>query len=206
MRTPSQVVSVILHPLAMPTFGLLCYYSVFPMIAHFSDSDLFIQIFVRILLFTLLLPLISVLFMMRFGKVSTIFIEDKRERSWPLLMASAIYLFTYCFILNSPRVPAFIQLFVLGAACAMLLALLINLRWKISLHMIGIGGLCGGLTVIYYYLQEGNPLWLGVWFMLAGILGTARLIVNAHTPLQVLAGFVLGFAAEFLLAFFVISR
>jgi membrane-associated phospholipid phosphatase len=55
-------------------------------------------------------------------------------------------------------------------------------------------------------MQEGDPLWLTTWFILAGVLGTARLLVNAHTPLQILAGFVLGFAVEFGLAFFLIGR
>lgn len=204
MRIASQVISVILHPLVMPTFGLLCYYSLFPMIAQFNDAKLFILIFMRVVLCTVLLPLMSVLLMIRIGKVSTVFIEDKRERSWPLLMAAAIYLVTYCFVLPVPPVPAFISLFILGAACAMILALLINLKWKISLHMIGIGGLCGGLTAVYFFMQEGNPLWLSTWFILAGILGTARLLLNVHTPLQILAGFALGFVAEFGLALLVI--
>jgi hypothetical protein len=205
MRLASQVISVVLHPLVMPTFGLLCYYTLFPMIAQFSDSALFLQIFLRVLLFTLFLPLMSVLVMMRMGKVSTVFIEEKRERSWPLLMAAGIYLFTHYFVLNSPRVPAFISVFILGAAGAMILALLINLKWKISLHMIGIGGICGALTAVYYFMQEGDPIWLCVWFILAGLLGTARLILESHTSLQILAGFVLGFAAEFALAFMAVG-
>lgn len=203
MRIAAQVVSVILHPLVMPTFGLLCYYSFFPTIRHFNDAELFMQIFLRVLLFTLILPLMSVGLMIRIGKVQNIFIDNQRERSWPLLIAAAIYLTTYQFILPSPPVPVFIPLFVLGAAAALIAALLINLKWKISLHMIGIGGLCGGLTAIYFFAHEGNPLWLCICFILAGILGTARLLLNAHTSLQIFAGFVLGFAAELGLALFV---
>lgn len=203
MRTASQVVSIILHPLVMPTFGLLCYYSMFPMVRQFNDAELFMQIFLRVLLFTMFLPLTSVMLMMRLGKVSTIFIEDQRERSWPLLLAAAIYLVTFKFVLPSPPVPPFIPLFILGAASALIAALLINLKWKISLHMIGIGGLCGALTALYIFTHEGNPLWLSTWFVIAGILGTARLILRAHTSLQILAGFALGFVAEFGLAVFV---
>ncbi len=205
MRTAAQVVSVILHPMTMSTFGLLCYYSFFPSISQFNDIELFKQILLRVMVFTMMLPLSSVLVMMRIGKVSNVFIEERRERSWPLLVAAAIYLLTPMFILNSPRVPAFINLFILGAAATLILALLINLKWKISLHMIGIGGLCGALTSLYVYFQEGNPLWLCIWFTLAGILGTARLLLNAHSAAQILSGFLLGFAVEFGLAFYVIT-
>ena len=197
MRTAAQVVSVILHPMVMPMFGLLCYYSLFPAVAQLNGTELFIQIFIRLLLFTIILPLASVLIMIRLGKVSDVFIDEQKERNWPLVLTAGIYIVTYYFVLPSPPVPPFIPLFILGAGAALILALLINLKWKISLHMIGIGGLCGALTILYVLLQEGNPLWLCVWFILAGILGTARLLLNAHNALQILAGFLLGFAVEF---------
>ena len=203
MKTASQTVSIILHPLVMPTLGLLCYYSLFPSISQFNELELFKQILLRVFLFTLIMPLLSVAIMMRLGKVSTMFIEDQRERSWPLLMAAVIYLFTYYFLLPVPPVPAFVSIFILGAAASMILAMLITLKWKISLHMIGIGGLCGALCGIYYFTQDGNPLWLALFFALAGILGTARLLLQAHTPLQLFAGFALGFAAEIGLALMV---
>jgi membrane-associated phospholipid phosphatase len=204
MRTAAQVVSVVLHPMTMSTFGLLCYYSFFPTVSQFNDKGLFLQIFLRVFVFTIMLPISSVLVMMRIGKVSSVFIEERKERSWPLLVVAAIYLATPVYILNSPRVPIFINLFILGAAGALIVALLINLKWKISLHMIGIGGLCGALMNLYFCLQEGNPLWLSLCFVLAGVLGTARLLLNAHNYLQILAGFALGFAAEFSLGYFAV--
>jgi membrane-associated phospholipid phosphatase len=52
---------------------------------------------------------------------------------------------------------------------------------------------------MYIMLQEGNPLWLALLFLFAGALGSARLILQAHNSLQILAGFVAGFAMEFAL-------
>jgi hypothetical protein len=205
MRVASQAVSVFLHPLVMPTLGLLCYYSFFPSIAQMNDVQLFVQIFLRILLLTLFLPLTCVFVMMRFGQISSMFVEDKKERNWPLLITAGIYL-AALYLLNDRRVPAFIQLFLMGAVGSMIIAMLINLRWKISLHMIGIGGLCGALTALYYYTQEGNPLWLITVFALAGILGTARMLLNAHTSMQILFGFALGFGMELGLAVFMVRH
>ena len=39
----------------------------------------------------------------------------------------------------------------------------------------------------------------------SSLLGTARLLLESHTSLQILAGFVLGFAAEFALAFMAVG-
>jgi len=205
MRIASQAVSVVLHPLVMPTLGLLCYYTFFPSIAQMNDVQLFLQIFLRMILLTLFLPLTSVFIMMRFGQISSMFVEEKKERNWPLLITAGIYL-AALYLLNDRRVPAFIQLFLMGAVGSMIIAMLINLRWKISLHMIGIGGLCGALTALYYFTQEGNPIWLMCAFGLAGILGTARLLLNAHTSMQILCGFALGFGMELGLAVFAVRH
>lgn len=197
MRISSQVVSVILHPLVMPTLGAICYYNIFPSVVHVSGGQLPGKILLALFVLTLLLPLACVFLMMRIGQVSTMFMDDQKERNWPLLMTAGIYAGAHIFILGSNAVPVFIRVFLLGAIITMILAMLINLRWKISLHMIGIGGLCGGLTVLYYLLQEGHPLYLAAVFGLAGLLGTARMLLNAHTSMQILAGFVLGFGTEF---------
>jgi membrane-associated phospholipid phosphatase len=189
----------------MVTYGTVLYFFVLPSDFGFYEVIPLLKIIALIFIGTALIPATTLFLFSKLGIIKSVRIEEQRERNFPLLLGSLIYFGTF-YLLRNKDIPVFILLFLLGAILGILISLVVNLRWKISLHMIGIGGLCGGLTVIYYYLQEGNPLWLGVWFMLAGILGTARLIVNAHTPLQVLAGFVLGFAAEFLLAFFVISR
>lgn len=179
----------------MPTVATICYYNLFPTIAQVPDDDIYWRILTALFSLTLLLPVCCVLIMMRVGKISTVFMEDRRERNWPLLLTAIIYSGA-SYMLHVRVVPAFVQIFLIGAIMSMLVAMLINLRWKISLHMIGIGGLCGGLTLLYYHTQEGNPLWLATAFGLAGILGTARMVLSAHNSSQILAGFLLGFTVE----------
>lgn len=203
MRIASQVFSVILHPLMMPTLGTLCYYFIFPSATEVGDPEMRWRVVYAMLSLTMFLPFLCVVIMRRFGKVSSMFIENQRERNWPLLLTAGIYAAGYYWVLHSRAVPAFIQLFLLGAIMTMLLAALINIKWKISLHMIGIGGFCGGFTILYFFSQEGNPLYLALAFVFAGVLGTARLLLSAHTALQILGGFLLGFAVEFSFGFLV---
>jgi membrane-associated phospholipid phosphatase len=64
----------------------------------------------------------------------------------------------------------------------------INTWWKISTHTAAIGGVGGALFGF-------NPVW---WFcvvlVVAGILGSARMILRQHSLSQVLTGFAVGFA------------
>ena len=75
----------------------------------------------------------------------------------------------------------------------------VNKRWKISAHLTGFGGLTGG--VLSFYLAGGMmpPTWLvGVLLGLALVLMYARLYLDAHTPMQVVGGFLLGLVMTFI--------
>ena len=69
---------------------------------------------------------------------------------------------------------------------------LINVWWKISTHTAAVGGVAGALFV-FGELFGFNPVWwLCLVFILAGVLGTSRMILRQHTLAQVVAGFFVG--------------
>jgi hypothetical protein len=68
----------------------------------------------------------------------------------------------------------------------------VNLKWKLSEHMAGIGGVIGGL-VSFSALFGYNPVgWLCLFILIAGILGSARIVLGHHTLGEVLSGFAVG--------------
>ena len=84
---------------------------------------------------------------------------------------------------------------MVGSALTVLVIALINLKWKISAHMAGIGGLIGLVYQIHVQdLSAFDLFWvLCLIIILAGVLGSARLALNRHNTLQVMAGVVVGF-------------
>ena len=63
--------------------------------------------------------------------------------------------------------------------------------------MIGVGGLLGGLMgVARIHLINPYPAFMVV-LLIAGLLGTSRIFLKRHTPMQVYAGFSLGFMCTF---------
>ena len=80
----------------------------------------------------------------------------------------------------------------MGAAFSVTAAFVINLKWKISIHMLGMGGIVGTIIgLILRYQIDAVPLVISL-VILSGLVGYSRLRLDAHTPLQVYAGFVLG--------------
>jgi membrane-associated phospholipid phosphatase len=183
----------------MVTYATLIYFFLIPSGFSFEPAVIWRILWV-IASGTILIPLMTLLFFRFSGVITSLRMEEQKERNWPLLFGVLIYLGIF-YIVQSMRLPVFIQVFLLGAIAGIILSLLINLKWKISLHMIGIGGLCGGTAVVMLVSGAGNPLLLAGIFFLAGLLGTARLYLNAHTPSQILGGFLTGFFVQFVLLF-----
>jgi membrane-associated phospholipid phosphatase len=78
------------------------------------------------------------------------------------------------------------------------LVTLITLFWKISAHAVGTGGLLGFLFGIVYSFAATELLYPTLVCVLAtGLLLSARLYLNAHTPVEVGAGFLLGLTVCF---------
>jgi len=88
------------------------------------------------------------------------------------------------------------MMFMVGSALTVMVMALINLKWKISAHMAGIGGLIALVYQIHVQdLSAFDLFWLlSFIIILAGGLGSARLVLKRHDLVQVLAGVVVGFA------------
>ena len=70
--------------------------------------------------------------------------------------------------------------------------MIVTIRWKISMHMTAIGGLCGFLLVWGMNYQGDVRNAFILFLLLSGILATSRLYLKKHTPLQVYLGFLFG--------------
>ncbi len=86
---------------------------------------------------------------------------------------------------------------MLATIIAISIALAITFFWKISMHMIGIGGLTGAILALS--LRFGIDAWMifTVVLLISGLLGSSRLFLNAHTPAQVHTGYLLGTVVVF---------
>ena len=87
---------------------------------------------------------------------------------------------------------------IVAALLMMIICVVANLRWKLSEHAAGTGAVLGGL-VAFSALFGYNPVWwLCLVILVAGVVGTARIILGHHTVGEVLGGFAVGYACAML--------
>jgi membrane-associated phospholipid phosphatase len=150
-----------------------------------------------IFLQTFVLPVFSIYALHRFGFVGDLRMETLADRRIPYLVTVAIYTFVATFFTLKLKQFPEVALIITGIAFSIAAVAIISLYWKISAHAVGVSGMVGALVGIA--IKYGNsdlfyPI-LAV-IMVAGFLMSARLHLNAHTPLQILAGTLLGLAVS----------
>ena len=185
----------------MPTYGFAIIFFSSNYISTFTSSSVKLIILSITFIFTFLLPTINALVLLKMGRIKSLEMETLNERIIPYTSA-ALYYFALYYLFYNAEFPNIFKILILGAAISVLLTLFISLKWKISAHTIGIGGIAGASLGIIYRLQLDLNFILMVTILFSGIVGYARLKLNSHSPAQVYSGFVLGFLIELLLMIF----
>lgn len=150
--------------------------------------------------FTCLLPALFMLALRIFDRTSSETKDTNSDKGQTRFMFASSYL--VCVILMAKLgMPWYLTAVPLASLLIMLLCYLLNIWWRVSLHMATMGGVIGAL-VMFGMLLGYNPVWaLAGLVLLAGMLGTARIIAAGHTNLQVFGGFALGFIIACLLLY-----
>jgi hypothetical protein len=197
----AQIISVVFHPLVIPTLGMLLLFHINSYISYSIPPQAKQFILLIVFINTAIAPALSVLLLKRTGLVRDLQIDDRADRIYPLLITALFFFLTY-YLLRQIALPSLIYYFLIGGALLVILTLLITFRWKISIHMVSMGGLTGFLLVSMLLLKT-DIYWLVLLSLLAsGVVGSARLVMRAHVPLQVYAGFLMGLSVMLLLFVF----
>lgn len=200
MKFVAHLISTIFQPLLMPAYGvmLLFLYTYFG-VTYLSQ---FWAIVTPVFFFSFAIPASLIYILYRVGVISDLSLKVRRERIYPYLITLVSYIAMIWFY-HRLHMPKWFMMIMTSSVAIMIIAILITLKWKISAHMFGVGGLIGGAMSVSYFVEHSNPyyMFMGL-FIIAGLTGTSRLILKRHTLAQVIAGFFLGLIISFVFVWF----
>ena len=198
-RKYSNLLSWVLHPLLLPLY-MMAMILTMALFARYPSGVKFYLAWV-VTLYAVIIPGLSLAVLRSLGRLSDFRIDRRRERILPLLIGTVCYLLCAVTIAKLPS-AVFLRKFMFAAACCEAMCLVVSLRWKISLHMTGMGAAVA-LLVVMNVVGVGTMLVpLAVAILLAGALASARLYLGCHNGAQVLAGFGGGFVVSTLAVLF----
>lgn len=185
----AQILSGVFTPFMVPTLTLLLlffctYLYILPIVYKLVVLGL-------VFCFTALMPMLVIYLFQKANGWGIKELEHRKKRFIPYMLTILSYV-TCLIAMHRMHLPRYMSGTIVAALFCMVLCTLLNFRWKVSTHVAGSGMLIGGLLA-YSLLFNFNPIWyLCITILLAGILGTARIIVKQHTLFEVFAGFMTG--------------
>jgi hypothetical protein len=197
IRKFALVVSVLFHPLLMATYGcVLLFFGIRNTVYDYlTGFDIKVRISLIVFLFSFVFPVLNIYILYRMGRIPAITLSKQEDRGFPYFMTSLFYFGLYYLLMDVNIWPS-LKVFIVGAGLAIVLTALINTRYKISAHMVGLGGLLGVLVSVSALIQFDMTVFYILVILVAGLTATARLILEEHRPSQVYAGFLLGFLVQ----------
>ena len=191
----ARIMSMIFTPFYLPIVGLIAlfifsYMSLLPMMYK-------LVMLAMVYLLTVVVPSLLI-HLYRLCQGWTSHELGRKERRLVPYIISIVCYFACFFWMEYRNTPRVISIIVVVALTIQMVCALINIWWKISTHTAAIGGVAGGL-ISYSIAFSFNPLWwLCFVLILAGAVGTARMILRQHSLSQVIGGFLVGAACAIL--------
>ena len=185
----ARVLSLLFTPFYLPVIGLsvlftFSYLSLLPWLYK-------IEVVALVYFFTVLMPTFMIYLYRKCQRWSLIELGRRERRAVPYLISIVCY-FSCIYLMQRLYIPRFMGSIVVAALIVQIVCAIINNWWKISTHTAAIGGV-GGALLAFAEIFGYNPIgWLCVIILVAGLLGSSRMILRQHSLQQVLAGFGVG--------------
>ena len=191
----ARVISAIFTPFSIPFLAFLILF----LFSYLRIMPIQYKLIVLgvVYCFTILMPTLTIFLFRKINGFSPEDLGERKRRFMPFLLTITSYVF--CLVMmHRLNIPWYMTGIILAALIMMVICLVVNLKWKLSEHMAGVGAIVGGL-VSFSALFGYNPVWwLCLFILIAGVLGTARIILQHHTLGEVLVGFAVGLICSLL--------
>ncbi len=189
-----KIISTLFHPIVMPTIGIMLYFLVTT-----KQIEPYQKLLAILIIFgtTYFIPLVLLFLLKSLKKIDSYQLKKRKERKLPLAIMVVLFyalgnLFKRILILEE------ISLLFHATSLGLIITyFLLNFSIKSSIHLLSIGISCGFFMMVALKSDESYILIIIINFLIAGLLGSARLHLKAHSPKEVYVGFLIGISTVF---------
>jgi hypothetical protein len=197
-KSLAKAISILFHPAIYPIIGIFLILRHLPY--HYSRQIVVLSI-AMVFIGTYLIPVLVSLLLFRLRLINSLMMTDAKDRKWPYAFGALSFLFTAHFIYRA-ELASEAYLFLLGSAAVILFHLSLLKFFKPSAHMAGIGGFLALLMAVSAKYSLNVLPFIVLLFLLAGLIASARLSLEAHSPRELWIGFISGLVIVFSMIYF----
>lgn len=190
-----KIISVIFHPIVVPTIGVLLYFILIP---SSYPSNLKLTLLSLIFIMTYLVPLLILILFKKLKLIESFNAHTIKERKLPVAMMIVLFYLLGNTIANIGAMRDISLLFYATSGALMLLYVFFVFKIKTSIHLLSLGISTAFFLIIDINNSSNFPLVIILNILIAGIVANARLYLKAHRPSEVYIGFFMGFISTFI--------
>jgi hypothetical protein len=198
LRAPAKIVSYILHPLFIPTYIFIWLTYRFPI--NFDDISATGLTFktVSVFLNASFFPAFAVFLLWRLKFIESIFLRTQKDRIIPYIITMIFYWWLWYLSRNFTDQPDVLKFFYFGIFLNTVFGLIINNFIKISMHAMGAGTLIIFIVLTCAHYQTFLGVDIIVATFLAGLICSARMLLNHHSSAEIYVGLFVGIMCQLL--------
>jgi hypothetical protein len=151
---------------------------------------------------TILIPIAFFYFLRSFDKADNIMVPDLTQRKIPLIFQGMILYLLLSNTIKESILPELHYFLLGGLISTILLFLLVFLKIKASIHLVGISSLTVFVGALSLHFEVNVIYSFAVLVLLNGLVATSRLELKAHTYKEILFGFFTGFLPQLILTYY----
>lgn len=190
-----KFISYLLHPLLFSFIGTFLYLYLSP--EHMVKQQEYIILLI-VFVSTYIIPILLLTLLKKVNLITDYHLRTIEERKFPILFFIILSFLIGRTLLNI-RIVDLLAFSFFGIAFGLSLTyLFFALKIKSSLHMLGMGGIIGFVMIMSFEYQLNFNALLASLFLVAGLIGVARLSLKAHSPAEVYIGFLVGVVSQWL--------
>ena len=139
----ARVISAIFTPFSIPFLAFLILF----LFSYLRIMPIQYKLIVLgvVYCFTILMPTLTIFLFRKINGFSPEDLGERKRRFMPFLLTITSYVF--CLVMmHRLNIPWYMTGIILAALIMMVICIVVNLKWKLSEHMAGVGAIVGGLV------------------------------------------------------------
>ncbi len=170
--------------------------------ARYFTLAQYLILFLQIIIITFFLPVAFFYLLRTFGKIETAMLSDISQRKIPLLLQVMLFAVLIEKSITIDRFPSLYFFFVGGLLSTIITFLLLYVKFKASIHMIGISSLTVFIIGLSIHNQINTINMVAFFVIMNGVVASSRLYMEAHSNKELLVGFLCGVIPQSALLYF----
>ena len=180
-------------------FGTLFYF--FISTFYYTNQQKYL-VLLQIGVVTIVIPIAFFYFLRSYDKADNVMVPDLTQRKIPLVFHGMIIYLLLSNTIKETILPELYYFLLGGFISTFILFVMVFLKIKASIHMVGISTLTVFVIALSLHYQNNAIYTIAFLIVMNGFVATSRLVLQAHTNKELVIGFFSGLLPQIILTYF----